>query len=198
MKRYNASVAAPVVLLVAAADHSEEHDTSPEGVAILIQQLSWAYLNLAAPVHGRAVAGSILLADDPGSGCLSQQTDAMVLAVTDEDKPRQIDKNPVGAREAALQRVSVSPVRSCAVTGDRVDAAVRADPSNRVVFRVGENDGSVGGEGDPLGACERGVGRGSTIAAGTDLAGPGNVVEGLSAEIDPVESIAFSEDDERS
>ena len=51
MKRYKASVAASVVLLVGAADHSEEHDTSPEGVAILIQQLSRAYPNMAAMVQ---------------------------------------------------------------------------------------------------------------------------------------------------
>ncbi len=117
----------------------------------------------------------------------------MRLAVADEDAAVFVDEDAVEACHFALERVAVGSVAFFAGAGDEFEVAgFGVDHSDGMAFGVGEEDVSVGVDGDAFGAFEGGGAGGASVAGEAAGAGAGDVVDGLGGEVEAEDLVAFA------
>lgn len=138
-----------------------------------------------------------LTASSPCSGGQLQNSDDMVIAVSDEESSIGGDEYAVWSIESAISWAANGTVAFVTVADDGFDNfGLCPVDSNGMAFGVGEPDITIWRDGNSFGSCELGVARGSAISGVATFSGAGEVMECAFFEVNFEECISFAEGEE--
>src|SRR5262245_2915961 len=122
------------------------------------------------------------------------RTDAVILAIADV-KSATVDEDAVWPREFASERIAVRAVAALAGADDGGNHSIsQIDPSNDVVFRVGDIESAFGGICDALRSIKFCGQCGAAVARVSHFTCSGKQLELASSDIDFEHSVAFTQD----